>query len=336
MKNARKRLFAVLALVLVIGLAAGIVAYAEFVKSSRAKRVVASYGDEGSLFSSNYLVENTNPAANVYKRLFYTMGEGIPAHGDVTICNYAQGNPVRTYESDIEYVLTARFMILGESNGSYVKTNATAENVGDHTVSISLKGGEPVTLSSSRLSYTFPAAVLDHRATATDLIHLEFDGSFHTAGALCLYLSAVPTKSQAGVHTLDAVCGVALNTGEARNIWEGEFNEKSMGQLSPQQPNFDGFNYLISGTGKGTCTLTWNNTKLQISQVFLTQQQLTPSVSGNLSSVTFPVDSDVLNRYDLQFYYVDGSGTFSSWNELTGGAGGDGYVKLLYVEDNAP
>lgn len=332
-KSRRLRYIAVTALI-VIGIVSAIVVYAEFVKSSRAKRVIASYGDEGSMFSSNYLVENANPNVNVYRRLFYSAGEGSSAHGDVTVCNYAQGNPARTYESDIEYVLTARFVTLGESNGVYVRTDADAAAIGSHSVTLSLKGGSEITLSSSKTSHTFPASTLDHHFTATDILHLEFDPEFHNAGPLCLYVSAVPTQSQAGVHTLDAVCGVALNSGEARNVWEGEFHEKSM-TGTPAQPDYDGFNYLVSGVGRGTCTLSWNNEKLQISQVFLNTYGLTPSTSGTTSSVTFDVDSDTQNRYDLQFYYADESVSFASWDELTGGASGDGYVKLVYVESGS-
>ncbi|MBQ3888781.1 MAG: hypothetical protein II738_03435, partial [Clostridia bacterium] len=163
---------------------------------------------------------------------------------------------------------------------------------------------------------------------------VEFDSDFRSAGALCLYVSAVPAGAQAGVNTLDAVFGVALNTGEPRNLWEGEFNEKT-GTGVPAQPSYDGFNYLISGVGSGTCTLYWNNTKLQISQVFLSTYGLTPAVSGTTSSVTFPVDSDTISRYDLQFYYAEGAAPFASWSELTGGSGGNGYAWLVYTDSTS-
>ncbi|MBO4692773.1 MAG: hypothetical protein J5659_00050 [Clostridia bacterium] len=330
--NTQKRLIiAIVGLALIAAIISGVALFAEYIKSSRAKRVIASYGDEGSLFSSNYLVMNSNTAVNVYKRIFYTESGDSPVSGGVTVCNYAQGNPTRVYESDIEYVLTARLVMLGESAGMYVKNNATAGDVGAHTVRIKLKDSGTVTLSSSNLSHTFAASTLSHRSAVTDICDLEFDSGFKDAGSLCLYLCATPTGSQAGVHTLDAVFTVALNTGEARNVWEGEFNEKTNTGV-PAQPYYDGFNYMITGMGSGNCTLSWNNQKLQISQVFLSEHGLTPTVAGNQSSVTFPVDSDIVNRYDVQFYYADSSVTFSSWSELTGTSSSDGYVKLVYVE----
>lgn len=331
-KIRKELIIAVIALAVVAVLISGTALLAEYIKSSRAKRVIASYGDEGSLFSSNYLVMNSNPSLNVYKRLFYTVNEGLPVDGSVTVCNYAQGNPTKLYESDIEYVLTAKLVTLSESAGVYVKTDAIAADVGAHSVTIRYKNASPVTLNSSNLSHVYSSSTLDHRTSATDICDLEFDSGFKDAGNLCLYLCATPSGSQAGVHTLDAVFSVALNAGEVRNVWEGEFNEKTNIGV-PAQPYYDGFNYMISGTGKGDCTLIWNNEKLQISQIFLNAMSLTPTVSGNQSSVTFAVDSDVINRYDLQFYYADETVVFSSWSELAGGSGSNGYVRLVYVED---
>ena len=306
----KKRRTALIAAIMVILLVAGVVVYAEYIKSSRAKRVLATRGDEGTLFSSNYLVPNTNTAANIYKRVLYTNSDSSTVSGDVTICNYAQGNPTKKHENDIPYTLTARLVMLGESNGAYVKTDASASDVGAHWVKLTL----------------------DHRASQTDKCHVEFDSDFINAPALCLYLCATPAAgAPADVGAMDAVFSVSLSNAEARNTWEGRFNENNM-TGTPAQPEFDGFNYVISGTGAGTCVLTWDNTRLQISQVFLNKYNFTPTVSGGVSSVTFAVDSDDVARYDLQFYYADGAVRFTDWSELTGGPGGAGCVTLTYTE----
>ena len=303
------------------------VSYAEYVKSSSVKQVIGSYDNDGALFSSNYLVMNMNPSTNVYKRFFYTSEEGTPVSGSITFCNYAQGNPARTYEADIVYTVTAKLVTVTEVAGVYVKNDADAAAAGAHTVKLSFKGGSEITLSASNLSHTFAASTLDRHLSATDILAVEFDGDFKNAGSLCLYVAAVPTAAQAGVNTLDAVFAVALNSGEQRNVWEGEFTDSASG--APAQPYFDGFNYNITGVGSGTCTLSWDNTKLQISQVFLAAYGLTPAVSGDRTSVTFAVDSDVLNRYDLQFYYAEGAAPFASWAELTGS------VLLTYTDSAA-
>ena len=331
-ETVKKHSSAVIAAIMVLILVAGFAVYAEYIKSSRAKRVLATRGDEGTLFSSNYLVSNSNTTANIYKRVIYTNVENAPVSGDVTICNYPQGNPTNTHETDIPYVLTAKMVILSETNGSYGKTDATAAQVGAHTVTVTLNGGETTTLSASNLSHAFAAATLDHRISQTDICSVTFDADFINAGALCLYLCAEPaTGAPSDVYAIDAVFSVSLSNAEARNLWEGYFNENNM-TGTPAQPDFDGFNYVVTGTGAGTCVLTWDNTKLQISQIFLNEYSLTPTVSGSASSVTFAVDSDVISRYDLQFYYADGADGFASWSELTGGAGASGCVTLTYTE----
>ena len=42
--------------------------------------------------------------------------------------------------------------------------------------------------------------------------------------------------------------------------------------------------------------------------------------------MTFAVDSDVVARYDLQFYYADGDVAFADWDALTA------CVTLTYTE----
>ncbi|MBP5618769.1 MAG: hypothetical protein J6X61_06480, partial [Clostridia bacterium] len=61
-------------------------------------------------------------------------------------------------------------------------------------------------------------------------------------------------------------------------------------------------------------------------QIFLAKNSLTATTSGTQTSVTFPVDSDVINRYDLQFYYAGEDVTFADWDALTGS------VSLTYTE----
>lgn len=320
-------------LLIVIVLVGAVTAVAEFTKSSRSRRVVATYGDEGVKFSSNYLVLNADIENNVFKKTLYTNSEGTATSGNIMICNFSQNNRTQPYEYDIAYTLVAKLVKLSESAGVYSKSDATAGDVGSHTVKVKLNDGTEVTLSSGNLSHSFEGNLLDRRQPTTDICHVEFDSDFLNASNLYLYLCAQPIGGSAGLYPLDAVLNVAKKITERRNLWIGEFNEKTNTGV-PQQPDYDGFNYIISGTGKGTCTLTWNNEKLQISQVFLAQNGLTFTTLGTSSSITFTVDSDTINRYDLQFYYAEEATPFVSWDELTGGESGEGYVQLSYTESS--
>ncbi|MBP5617938.1 MAG: hypothetical protein J6X61_02155, partial [Clostridia bacterium] len=259
-KAMKKHLTALILALVIVLIATGVVTLAEYVKSSRSKRVLAAIGSEGAAFSSNYLLTNADPNTNVYKRILYTSAAGISASGDVTVCNYPQGNLAAVYGEDIEYSLTARLVVLSETGGVYSKTPATAGGVDGHYVDISFNGGTPVRLNAARLYYEFGTSTLDHHHSATDIVSLTFDGDFADAGALCLYLIATPTSALPGITALDAVFSVALSAGETRSTWTGEFNENT--STGTPQPGYDGFNYTVSGNGTGTVTLTWDNTKV--------------------------------------------------------------------------
>ena len=71
---------AVVIVILALSLAfTGVISYAEYTKSSRAKRVITSNEGGSALFSSNYMGKNTNPDpdAAVNIRTVYTDSPGI-------------------------------------------------------------------------------------------------------------------------------------------------------------------------------------------------------------------------------------------------------------------
>ena len=337
-KQSNKHITAVIIIIaaLILALVAGSVTFAEYTKSTRAKRVVATYFTGGVLFSSNYLVVNSNPTVNVYKRFVYTNSADVPAAGTITVCNYAQGNPGSTYETDIVYRLTASIVKVTEPGGVLTKTAATAAEIGSKTVTVSLNDGSAVTLSSSNVSNDFGTSTLSWLKASTDICSVTFSADFtDNSDGLCLYLCAAPEppagRNYANIYTIDAVFSPTVSIQEARNTWKGEFND----DMSKTPDHYDGFNYVISGTGAGTCTLKWRSDKLSISQIFLLN---TTGTSGTETSdgVTwntfeFSVDSDIINRYDLQFYYQEGV-SFASWAELAGSEGSPATVGCVILE----
>ena len=330
-----KTAMVIIAVLLVVSIAFA-VSFAEFTKSSRAKRVVATYLTGGPTFSSNYLVPNNNTDSTIYKRFFYTSRLDIGATGTVTVCNYPQGDPGKYYEKNITYSFIAKIVKITESGSTITKADATALDVGDKTVTLTFKDGTPVTLSASNLSHDFGTSTLSCLLASTDLIDLAFSPDFNdNADGICLYMCATPVLGLSNVNTLDAVIFPTLSVQEAKNDWQGNFNENTSSDIS----GFDGFNYMITGNGEGTCVLKWRNDKLRISNVFLNEiggTSGTETIDGNTwNTLSFPVNSDLVNRYDLQFYYCDGvSGTIASWSELAGSTenGTTGYVTLSYEE----
>ena len=102
--------------------------------------------------------------------------------------------------------------------------------------------------------------------------------------------------------------------------WTGEFAET-------ETEGYDGFNYIVKGQGKGKVTIEWNSAQLEISQIFLENNNITAETDteSGWKKITFDVDSDTQNRYDIQFYKTSG-GIYTDINTL------NGYVTLTFKE----
>ena len=335
-KFIKKYWIAVTALALVLVIGAGVLVYAEYTKSSRARRVIATYSESGTSFSSNYMaiVNSTTPN----RKYVYTGSTETSAITNVTICNYPQGNPTAVYDRDINYVLSGRLVVI--ENG--VKRAATAADVAAGmtvTVAYSGSGGnESFTFSSSNLTHTFTGSTLSRRAPSIDDLDLTFSPAFNTdENNVCLELTATPTPpaSYADIFAIDSSFSTAIAIEPVRLDWEGYFNETGARNNTglPAPTAHDGFNYVVTGTGTGSCKLSWRSDALEISEVFLTKEfplltVQTETVGGHTwNYIEFPVDSSLQSRYDLQFYYVEGtSASFASWATVKT------YAKLEFTE----
>ena len=111
MKNAGKlniKLFAMIILMMVaVSLTIVGAAYAAYTHSQNVQRTVASYDEAGELFSSNYLISGTG-SDNI--RTVTVSSPTISAVAGISICNYAQHNPGRFSDTDIEYSISATLM----------------------------------------------------------------------------------------------------------------------------------------------------------------------------------------------------------------------------------
>ena len=316
--------------------------FAEYTKSSRAKRVIATYGTGGMLFSSNKLEPESNTSLSGQNftnfcilsnpTVILTGTENTEASSDITICNYAQGNPGRVNDSDINYTLYAKLV---KVDGTTV-TNAESTDVSNDINVILTYKNSTITLGkvpganegeyTYTPSYSFSSATLSRGETSTDTCNVRFSSGFNTnANGIRLFLAAIPENGD--LLPITAMINTSVRSAQTQSGWSGYFNE--LGAQSPadttlpQPMDLDGFNYVITGTGAGTVTLKWQSDKIAINQVFL--RSFTPTITPTAttingvtwSSVTIPVDSDIVNRYDTQFYFVDKNSTdFANWTQV--------------------
>ena len=319
-KDKKTLIMRIFAVVLIMGLtvSVGIITLAEFTKSDRAMRVVATYGKLDSLFSSNYLVYSESVDN---KRTIYVSSASTNPEAAVFICNYAQGNPAKTYENNIPYRVTAKWVIYNIGAGTI--TDATSAEVDDVTVTLTLNNGTAVVLDNSTRSTTFNST-LSRLESASDLLNIEFDKKiFDNSNDLRLEVVAEPIGAYYDIYPLRCLFNAAVRGLDEQLTWEGYFNEAGAMNTSgtPIPSTYDGFNYVITGTGSGSVTLRWKSDKVSISDVFIVRDMNNITITNeadNWKSVTFSVDSDTINRYDLQFYKADGTldTDFASWSTV--------------------
>lgn len=305
-------LSSLLALFLIVGISIGV--YAAYTHSLHAQRTIAPYG-VGIRFSSNYLVQG-DASSNV--NTIYTTdasASGTNPATVVTICNYTQGKQNDPSQNDISYVLTAKLVKI--VNDEYVDAASSDFSNGEF---ITVKIGEnTVTFNNSNGSntYSFNGTLAGRRANV-DVYELVLSKGFATEKPnLYIMLSADPTD-----ESLPIISGIfradVRSEGETKS-WSGTFSD-DMTNYDPS--DYDGYNYIITGFGEGECNLTWDKSKVNINYIslsnILSNEGSNLSENGNQMSLTFEVDSNVENRYEIQFYKVDidENTTWETMNEV--------------------
>ncbi|MCR4727016.1 MAG: hypothetical protein K5753_07350 [Clostridia bacterium] len=302
-------LIVIIAVLLVAGTAMG--SYAAYIGSRSAQRTVATYDAQGERFSSNTLVRGYS-RDNV-KTLYVTDSSVVPA-SVVTICNYERGKQTLPNSEPITYSLLFRFVKHDPlSDAGYVPVDAaymTANALTAYTATLRL-GSTVVTLNSSHLSDNSFSGALNANIADSDSYTLTFGTEFVSGEqAPNLYVEMVATPQNVGLHAIGGIFKTGVRAPGAANSWTGDFSDDKANAPSV----YDGYNYLITGVGEGTVTLTWDNTRVELSDY---SKQILLSIEGATqtgSSVTFRVDSDVESRYDLQFYKRNV--TTETWSDM--------------------
>ena len=312
----RMLLLGALALVSTVLIAMGAAALAAFTSSLHAQRTIAAYDTEGARYSSNYLMRGDSED-NV--RTIFTTNAAVSANSIMTICNYQQGKQTMPNPDPFSYTLTARLVYYDDSDpDKYVPADAaymSANSLTGYSVSIN-DGVNTVTLNSSHLSDSTLGAAMMGGTAKSDPYLISFSPNF-AENDPNLYLEVIATPTLGTLPTIRGIFVASLRAEGASNHWTGSFRDDT----GTAPSGYDGFNYLITGTGIGTVTLSWDTDLLAMSEVSMEMLMEITGATSTSNSVTFPVDSDVEGRYDLQFYRAPGA-DFSSetWLSMNSGA----------------
>lgn len=328
-KKYRIPIIIAIAVACIFSVLATVFTYAAFTSSLHAQRTIAAYDTMGERFSSNNLVKGDSDR-NV--RTIYAIGDNAAASMAVTVCNYPQGRQTLPADDNITYQISANLVYYDETNPGYVSATAgyiSNNSLTAYTVTIRA-GNNTLTLGGSTVSGTLPESTLTGGAEAEDVYSVVFSANF-PANKPNLYLEMIATPSTQGYSVLRGIFKPELRAAGASDHWTGEFRDDTAG-LTPA--DYDGYNYLVSGMGSGTVTLTWDTTKIEISDVSLKMmlevtgvQHTSATPTDTTETLTFPVDSDVESRYDIQFYKVNiPAGT--TWADMAGT--NSGYVQFAF------
>lgn len=297
MKKRRARKSPVIFIVAVIvALLAGIAVYAAYTNLNSVKRVVSTQGSTGTAFSSNYLnltARNTDSYA-LKNMSFSEKADSLTF--EIDVCNYVRNDPSKVNENDITYTLKLDLLSIdgseiasGEYDSKITIDSGAAFSNGKCSIDNQILAGNSRKVNKYIL--TVPKDFIDK--VNVRVIAEPEDSSY----------TATDNYKLGRIFTFSEYNAAA-------NTWTGYFIETTT-------DNYDGFNYVIRGQGKGTVTLSWDSSQLEISKVFLDNNSLSPIEADGKKSVTMNVDSNTKSRYDIQFYKTSG-GDYSSIEALNG------------------
>ncbi|MBP5194184.1 MAG: hypothetical protein J6126_05590 [Clostridia bacterium] len=315
---------------IIVSTSIGIAAYTN---SRHAQRTIAPYDDlsGGYRFSSTALGAGGS-AGNV--KIFYTTSDSTPVSADFSISNYPPNKQNLPNEVNITYTLLARLVRYDDGTHTYVPVDASyisTESLGDYKVTITKSrtappesvtlggtGGEAI-LSDNSFGGTLTGGVI-----SADSYMATFSTNFTSDPKnLYLELTATPT-SPSDLPALSGIIKPEKRIAGATNSWTGSFTDDTVEHPAA----YDGFNYLVSGMGSGTCTLSWEESIVALSLVSQMELMAIDGAEKVGSSISFPVDSDEVSRYALQFYKVNvTSQTWAYMNETA--------VTLVFVPASA-
>ncbi|MGN0676858.1 MAG: hypothetical protein ACI4K5_03855 [Ruminococcus sp.] len=298
-------------LILSISAAVGLAVLGAYTGVNSVKHVISTQAPSGVLFSSNSLKATAgNSTISSSQRL-------SSQQYDITVCNYEQIKAAQPNPEDIIYNLTASLKV--REGNIYKELSELDETEKEKYVNLlygrsykikmqqddgsgDSSAGEYNLVNEPDYKHTFTGYKLTGNQLSTDVFRIEFDSIEleDTEPDFYIFVQAEPT-SPSGIESVQNIYCVAQSASEA-SAWRGSLLETDCDTV-----DYDFYNYIISGSGKGTIEVMWDNSMFEINPFFLEIEGITTvetitEGTHNWSKITFEVDSTKENRYDIQLY----------------------------------
>ena len=156
----------------------------------------------------------------------------------------------------------------------------------------------------------FSDCTLTAGTSASDVFTLTFSDNF-AENQPNLYVEMIAVPTDESLPTIRGIFRTGIRVEGATNAWTGAFADDD--DHTPDQ--YAGLNYTVTGIGSGTFTLKWDGTLVELSWVSINELLEIDGATKVGNTITFPVNSDTVARYDLQFYKA-GDISGKSWSDM--------------------
>lgn len=328
-------------LILAISAALALAVLGAYTGVNSVKHVLSTQAPSGVLFSSNSLKTTANSTISSSQRL-------SSQQYDITVCNYEQIKAAEPNPEDIIYDLNASLQVR-DSNTNIYKNLSDIEDETEKEQYTALLENRSYKIKMQQddgsgdlfeteynlatetdYNHTFTGCKLTGNVLSTDVFRIEFDPIEleDTEPDFYIYVQAVPV-SPPGIESVQNLYCAAQSASEA-SAWRGSLLETDC-----YSTDYDFYNYIISGSGKGTIEVMWDSTMFEVNPFFLDMENITDivpitgEVHDGWSKITLSVDSTKNNRYDIQLYKI--SETISSY---TGEYDASKYIDCIFIKSN--
>lgn len=353
-------------LIISVAVLSAVIGYATYTGVNTVKRVVSTKAGGGLLFSSNYMTTGTLTSIEYGNYSdFCDPDTGVPLATNpeyiLTVCNYSQGDKATWYtSSDIQYTIKAELFLsdrytaeeaaeAGDPDLEGTHKRPSSTQLGDKKFGLRHHGDSEYTYftAGEGLTIDLPTTYsLSKATTSSDEFDILIDKSelLNISPSFWIKITATPGSIIGGeVELIDGYVGACKNaSGEAS--WTGVIGDENYSTT-----DYDAYNYIISGSGKGTFYFAWDDSKVRPNEFSLLNygSGSTPIPTAVVSSwtgytqygpsgptsvtgddtwkcITLEVDSSVLARYEFQLYKMSGA----DYRSLI-----DKYVDYRFVAD---
>lgn len=279
----------------------GIFAYAKYGDNHNvAKRVISAGANEKTLFTSNYLKDNTPKYPKTVSQ-----GDSRDQVFDFSIYNYDRSKPTAFYPVTINYTLKAELVkpdssIYDESDDATELTSILGSDVVEifHTNGTN-SSAAIISLNKTNTSDDNPEQLVPNQNTgsAVNTYRLVLPAAMVDKD-MYVRITATPASAHSDIFPIEGTFYIKTNTVNLTTGWEGLFNDN---QATPPS-GYDAFNYAISGNGDANKVLSWDNSLLEPNKQQI-KELFNIDLIGTESQITVSLSSaDNGGRYDIQFY----------------------------------